>query len=112
MLADFEKKKAEAEDGDDVSYHAFFMRALVIDDLGREDETIPRRRCGPLSPSQRSRFLSLSSEKGRARAGTGSRTRRGVGSDDGGYRNKTWSFCSHQGQIKRSGSREAWNGCK
>jgi hypothetical protein len=24
MLADFEKKKAEAEDGDDVSYHAFF----------------------------------------------------------------------------------------
>jgi hypothetical protein len=34
MLADFEKKKAEAEDGDDVSYHAFFMRELVIDDLG------------------------------------------------------------------------------
>jgi hypothetical protein len=24
MLADFEKKKAEAEDGDDVSHHAFF----------------------------------------------------------------------------------------
>jgi len=86
MLADFEKKKAEAEDGDDVSYHAFFMRGLVIDDLGREDATIPRRRCDPLGPGQRSRFLPSSSKKSRVGTRTGGRTGRRARSDDGGYR--------------------------
>jgi len=94
MLADFEKRKAEAEDGDDVSNHAFFMRELVFDDLGREDSTIPGRRRDALCLGQRSRFLPPSPEESRARARTGSRPRRRAGSDDGGYRNKTWSFCS------------------